>query len=133
MTFVYFLPDLLCQTFSFLSIKELACGEKVCSNWNQALTSPSKKKLLLPVSWIKLSGPYFYFKKAKEGNACAQAQLALCYYYGYGTRPNKKKVIEWAKRSFEQGHPDGIALWLESPNPNPKKRKSKALFIISSS
>lgn len=43
-------------------------------------------------------------KKAKNGDASAQAKLALEYEYGKKRPKNDKEAIRWLRKAAEQGH-----------------------------
>lgn len=45
---------------------------------------------------------------AKGGDAQAQADLALAYGLGYGTKRDNKLALEWARKSAKQGNLDGL-------------------------
>ncbi len=47
-------------------------------------------------------------ESAKGGDAQAQANLALAYGRGYGTKPDHKLALEWARKSAKQGNLDGL-------------------------
>lgn len=43
---------------------------------------------------------------AKEGNASAQYNLGVMYYYGDGVEPNKKMAYKYLLEAADQGHLD---------------------------
>lgn len=51
-----------------------------------------------------------YYQKAKNGDAIAQYELAKCYYIGHDVSKSNVKAMEWAKKSAEQGCPQGSQL-----------------------
>lgn len=40
---------------------------------------------------------------AKKGDACAQFQLGMMYYYGHGSKKDDKKAREWLTKSAKGG------------------------------
>jgi hypothetical protein len=44
-----------------------------------------------------------YLRKAKQGDAEAQYQMALRYYFGYGTKRNVSEAALWAQKAAAQG------------------------------
>jgi TPR repeat protein len=51
-------------------------------------------------------------KAAKQGHAGAQYDLGICYEDGYGVGKNKRKAVEWMRKSAEQGE-EKAKEWLE--------------------
>ena len=47
-----------------------------------------------------------YLKKAEEGDAQAQYNLADCYCFGDGTEVDLKKYLYWLTKAAEGGYPD---------------------------
>jgi len=50
----------------------------------------------------------WWTKAAKQGNVCAQHNLASCYYGGLGVERCRKHAIEWMERSAASGHVHSI-------------------------
>jgi TPR repeat protein len=47
-----------------------------------------------------------YSIKAKQGDAIAQYNLGLCYYYGEGVEKDKNTALYWYKKALE--HQDDL-------------------------
>ena len=45
----------------------------------------------------------WYYKAAKRGNAAAQYDLGICYYYGYGVTKNVPEAVKLIHLAAEQG------------------------------
>lgn len=51
------------------------------------------------VKWYKLA--------AEKGDADAQNNLGVCYYFGQGVEQNYKTAVKWYRMAAKQGHIDG--------------------------
>jgi TPR repeat protein len=70
-----------------------------------------------------------YLKRASElGFAPAQWELAFCLFHGRGVRKDEKKAFEWAKRSADQGSPEGLNLvgWAYRTGTGAKRNQEEA-------
>lgn len=61
--------------------------------------------LALPAAFAQTPNFATLHKRAKEGNAEAQYELAKAYYTGTGVQKDSKQGLEWLRKSAEQGHP----------------------------
>ena len=48
---------------------------------------------------------------AEQGDAAAQLNLALMYYAGEGTLPDKTKAAYWVKQAYENGLDKAKEFW----------------------
>ena len=51
-----------------------------------------------------LRGVGLYLKLARQGNAEAQATLALAYWCGHGVPESKSSAVAWWSKAAKQGH-----------------------------
>ena len=55
-------------------------------------------------SEVKEEVANLYRRKADQGDADAQFNLAQCYDYGYGVPKDKAEAVHWYRKASEQGH-----------------------------
>ena len=45
-----------------------------------------------------------YREAAEQGDAEAQSNLGVCYYFGEGVKKDKKEAVKWFRKAAEQGN-----------------------------
>jgi len=58
--------------------------------------------------YIKRFQKYLNALKTNENDSKSQYELARCYYYGFGTRENKDKGLEWFKIAANNGNVEAM-------------------------
>lgn len=90
--------------------------QKDCENEISQEKIDSLKKVQLDCFDGHINGGYEYTneeiqsftKQAEKGNAIAQYNLGLCYYYGCGVIISYDEAFKWFKKSADQGDSFGI-------------------------
>ena len=50
----------------------------------------------------------YYLKAAKQGEASAQYNLGIYYFFGRGIEKNKEEAMKWLRNAAKQGNPKAI-------------------------